>query len=212
MRTEWYVPSYNSEKPNMKQLNNSNNNSLSQRGSFSLLQVLGNLCTLAENKVLALYSKRSAEGNNSSDLEAIPGYSVTSAANVVFLLDCPRGRSPWFNHAALWVVTRVRKRSQSHARHGSKLSSVPLSLQPLSLNPHRLCWRTNCDLTVTMSFLIPNSQIFGSKRTPCSALTKTPVRDTDVFGDLDHSAEHSFRRPDCSGFLDSFILDPNKVL
>lgn len=198
MRNECCAPSYNTEKPNMKQLNN---NSLSKKGSFSLLQILRHLYTLAENKLLALYSKRSAEGNKSSDLGAIPGYSVTNAANVVFLLDCSRGMSPWFNHAALRVVTRVRKRSQSHASHGSKFSSVPLSLQPPSLNPHRLCWRTNCDLIVKMCFLKPNSQIFGSRRTPCSALTNTHVRDTDVIGELDRPAEHSFWRPDCSGFF-----------
>lgn len=135
---------------------------------------------------------------------------------MVFLLDCSRGMSPWFYHAALGVLTRVRKRSQSHASHSSKFSSVPLSLQPASLNPHWLCWRTNCDLIVKMCFLKPNSQIFGSRRTPCSALTNTHVRDTDVTGELDHStehsAEHSFWRPDCSGFLDSFILDTNQVL
>lgn len=71
---------------------------------------------------MALYSKWSAEGNNSSHL-AIPGYSATSFANVVFLFDCSRAMGPLF------------KNSLSHARDGYKFSPVPLSLQPLCQHP-----------------------------------------------------------------------------
>lgn len=102
----------------------------------------------------------------------------------------------------LWT-TCVRKYSWSYASHGSKLSSLLLSLQ--SLHRHWLHWRTGCNPIIKPGWLLgvkfwedlwkQEESLFCFNKYSCEKYK---------LWDLDYSAEHILGNPSCFGFLGSF--------